>query len=275
MQSLPCRSHDLQMNTGSWKHYVRAAARRAGFEITRYGGDKAPEAEFPFDLDEATVATIRAVRPYTLTSPTKIAGLCDAVRYVVQNKVPGDIVECGVWRGGSMMAVARTLLELDDSSRSLYLFDTFEGMATPGEHDLRHDHVRPEVMMVSVLGREDATMSMWCAASLEDVKQAFSTVGYPADKVHYVKGLVEETIPDSAPEKIAILRLDTDWYESTRHELEHLFPRLTPGGVLILDDYGFWLGARKAVDEYLEQNGVKILLNRLDEGRIGVVPYAD
>jgi O-methyltransferase len=89
--------------------------------------------------------------------------------------------------------------------------------------------------------------------------------------VRLVKGKVEDTVPKNAPEKIALLRLDTDWYESTRRELVHLFPRLVPGGVLIIDDYGHWQGARKAVDEYIAGNQVKILLNRVDyTGRIGV-----
>ncbi len=96
--------------------------------------------------------------------------------------------------------------------------------------------------------------------------------GYPAGQTHFVPGMVEETIPASAPEKIALLRLDTDWYESTRHELEHLFPRIVDGGVLIIDDYGHWAGARRAVDEYFRNQGIALLLNRLDyTGRIGIV----
>ena len=87
----------------------------------------------------------------------------------------------------------------------------------------------------------------------------------------YIKGKVEETIPEIIPGKISLLRLDTDWYESTLHNLNHLFPLLSKGGILILDDYGHWQGARKAVDEYLEKNNVKILLNRIDyTGRIAV-----
>jgi len=90
--------------------------------------------------------------------------------------------------------------------------------------------------------------------------------------MHFIKGRVEETIPNAAPEQIALLRLDTDWYESTRHELIHLFPRLTHGGVLIIDDYGYWQGARKAVDEYIEENKLSILLARIDStARMAVV----
>src|ERR1051325_10354963 len=88
-----------------------------------------------------------------------------------------------------------------------------------------------------------------------------------------LEGTVEETIPAQAPERIALLRLDTDWYESTRHELVHLYPRLVPGGVLIIDDYGHWEGARKAVDEYIAQNNLRLFLNRIDyAGRLAIKP---
>jgi O-methyltransferase len=105
----------------------------------------------------------------------------------------------------------------------------------------------------------------------EQVKEALRTSGYPEDRLHFVKGPVEQTLPAGAPEQLALLRLDTDWYESTKHELEHLYPRLTDGGVLIIDDYGHWEGARRAVDEYFEQSGKPLLLNRIDyTGRIAV-----
>jgi hypothetical protein len=113
--------------------------------------------------------------------------------------------------------------------------------------------------------------SVWCCAALDVVKTALNSTGYPAEKVNFIKGMVEHTIPHASLDKIAILRLDTDWYESTKHEMEHLFPHLVKGGVLIIDDYGHWQGARKAVDEYFENKDVRILLNRIDyTGRIAV-----
>jgi hypothetical protein len=112
---------------------------------------------------------------------------------------------------------------------------------------------------------------VWAYSALDTVRRGMESTGYPSDKIKYVKGKVEETIPATIPQNIALLRLDTDWYESTYHELVHLFPLLNKHGVLILDDYGHWQGARKAVDEYLEQNSVSILLNRIDEtGRIAI-----
>lgn len=227
-------------------------------------------APIPKDINSADAETIRRVRPFTLTSPERIAALCEAVTYVLRAHIEGAIVECGVWRGGSMMAVAHTLLRLEQPNRELYLFDTYAGMTAPGKHDL---DLRggDAAKLLSNESRGDPN-SLWCVSSLEEVRRNMRSTGYPDRHIHFVKGRVEDTIPLAAPPSIAILRLDTDWYESTRHELEHLFPRLRPGGVLIIDDYGHWQGARRAVDEYLQRTNARILLNRVDyTGRIGVV----
>ena len=114
-------------------------------------------------------------------------------------------------------------------------------------------------------------MVEWSYASIEEVQRNMWSTGYPKERMHFVKGPVESTIPEHAPEQIALLRLDTDFYESTRHELEHLFPRLVKGGVLILDDYGHWEGQRAAVDEYCKKKGIHLLLTRVDyTGRVAV-----
>lgn len=227
------------------------------------------EEVYPPDVSATLIETYKKVKPYTMTSPERVFALCEAVKYIHDKNIEGDVVECGVWKGGSMMAVADTLLRLGDSSRDLYLFDTFEGMAPPTDKDVD----LAGISAVSQLEQSDKTKddSVWCCAALEMVESAVNSIGYPREKIHFVKGMVEQTIPLGAPDKIALLRLDTDWYESTKHEMENLFPRLSKGGVLIIDDYGHWQGARKAVDEYLEINNVKILLNRIDyTGRIAV-----
>jgi len=106
---------------------------------------------------------------------------------------------------------------------------------------------------------------------LDEVKKNVYGTGYPQDKIHFVKGKVEDTIPGTMPNQIALLRLDTDWYQSTMHELTHLFPLLQAKGVLIIDDYGHWQGAGKAVDEYFADKQISILLNRIDySGRIAI-----
>ena len=112
---------------------------------------------------------------------------------------------------------------------------------------------------------------VWAYGSLDEVRRNLGSTGYPDQYISFIEGKVEDTIPTNVPDRISLLRLDTDWYESTRHELQHLYPRLSPGGVLIIDDYGQWAGARKAVDEYVEDKKLKILLHRIDyTGRIAV-----
>jgi hypothetical protein len=224
----------------------------------------------PSDYDDEAKEIVRAVRPWTMTGADKVYALIQAVRYVTRHGIPGDVVECGVWRGGSMQAAARTLLSVGDTSRDLYLFDTFEGMPPPGERDIRRSDERSAEELMAEEARERSLV--WAVATLEDVQDGFAQIPYPSERIHFVKGRVEDTIPSQAPERISILRLDTDWYDSTRHELEHLYPRLSPGGVLLLDDYGYWEGAREAVDEFLEETGERLLLVRMASGRVAVKP---
>jgi O-methyltransferase len=223
----------------------------------------------PADFDKATLDTYHKVKPYTMTTPERIASLCNAVNYLVKNNIQGDFVECGVWRGGSTMAAIDTLIKAGDTKRDIYLYDTFEGMSEPTELDKVFTGTGADELMSSSQ-KEDPT-SVWCYSALEEVQANVGTLKYPKQLVHYVKGKVEDSIPQTLPGKIALLRLDTDWYESTKHELEHLYPLLVPGGVIIIDDYGHWEGARKAVDEYIEKQKLPLLLNRIDyTGRIGV-----
>ncbi|WP_170994629.1 TylF/MycF/NovP-related O-methyltransferase [Streptomyces sp. BPSDS2] len=227
-----------------------------------------PAPAFPEDYDDEAKDIIRAVKPYSMTSPERLNAFILATRHIARHNIPGDIVECGVWRGGSMQACARTLLSVGETERDLYLFDTYEGMTPPTAEDLRRDG-RPAQELLDAQGKD---RPIWAVASLEDVKAGFENIPYPKERVHYVRGRVEDTVPAQAPEQISILRLDTDWYASTKHELEHLYSRLVSGGVLLIDDYGYWQGSRQAVDEFLDKTGEQLLLLRMDEGRIAVKP---
>jgi hypothetical protein len=215
------------------------------------------------DIPAADQQLYAEVRSYTMTTPASIFSLISAVRYVVDSGVPGALLECGVWRGGSMMAVARTLRAEGDSTRDLYLFDTFEGMPDPTDEDVLWSGASAADLMASQTG--GASELLWARASLQDVRAAMASTGYPDDHVHFVQGRVEQTLPSEAPESIALLRLDTDWYESSRHELVHLYPRLSRGGVLILDDYAWWNGVRQATDEYFAATPPAPLLVRVDD----------
>jgi hypothetical protein len=193
-----------------------------------------------------------------------------AVEYVVSNNIPGVFVECGVWKGGSSMAAAMAYRQLRRDDVDLYLFDTFDGMSEPGKEDVCQTTGESAS---DLLATQATDSEVWARAPLEDVRKNLESTGYPTDRIHFVKGKVETTIPSSAPQQIAILRLDTDWYESTRHELTHLFPRLAGNGVLIIDDYGHWKGARKAVDEYFAAHQIKPFLVRIDDtGRLCIKP---
>jgi len=223
----------------------------------------------PIDFDEADAELCQRVAPYTMTTPARIYALARAVEYVVSRPVSGALVECGVWRGGSMMAIALTLLRLGVRDRDLYLFDTFEGMTEPGKEDVKHTGERA----ADILASSSRDSHDWAVASLGEVRAAVLGVGYPEEKIHFVRGPVEETLPMNAPADIALLRLDTDWHSSTKHALGHLYPGLRPSGVLLIDDYAYWKGARQAVDEYMRENDVQLLLNRIDySARIAVKP---
>lgn len=227
-------------------------------QVRNYLSDVSPEIQ----------TVIEHARPFTMTSPDRLASLCLAVEYVVANNIPGAFVECGVWKGGSSMAAAWTYSRLQREDVKLFLFDTFAGMSEPGEQDVS---LRSKKSAKQLLANSSRKAEVWAYASLDEVRQNLESTDYPIGNIHFVEGMVEDTIPREAPEQISILRLDTDWYESTWHELKHLFPRLSKNGVLIIDDYGDWAGARKAVDDYFASLGIKPFLSRIDEtGRIYV-----
>ncbi len=234
--------------------------QRAAFQYHEKTGLKDTEPEFR--------ALAERVRAFSMTSYERMYALYKAVDFIERAGIPGAIVECGVWRGGSMMLVAHRLLALGRSDRDLYLFDTYEGLPRPDE--TKDVDVWGNRAIDGWLPRQTSEESShWAEASLEDVRANILSTGYPEERLHFVKGMVERTIPEGAPADIALLRLDTDWYASTKHEMEHLFPRLARNGVLIIDDYGHFEGARQAVDEYISAHNLPVLLNRIDySGRL-------
>jgi len=242
------------------------------------GRDEAAPADGSPDPDAATIepadrAILDRARPYTMTSEQRLLALIDAVRYVVARDLPGAFAECGVWRGGSVLAMIATLQELGVSDRDIHLYDTFEGMTAPTEHDT--SPLDPPALQTWQEAQDEGKRA-WNdlfdpdTFNEESVRATLLATGYPEERLHLHRGPVEETLPRQSPGPLALLRLDTDWYASTRHELEHLYPLLAEGGILIVDDYGHWQGARRAVDEYFARSR-PLLLNRVDyTGRIAV-----
>jgi len=239
------------------KQLIKKTLARLGWELVR---SATRDQQAIADLSAADQAIVARVAPFTLTSLDRRASLILGVDHLVRQRIPGDIVECGVWRGGSMMAVALALLARGDTSRHLYLYDTYEGMSEPTAEDRSHTGESAQAQ----LARTERGQGVWCEAGLNDVQANLWSTGYPRQQIHFVQGKVEDSIPATMPESIALLRLDTDWYESTKHELVHLYPRLQRNGLLVIDDYGHWQGARQAVDEYFAAHGGQQFLHRVD-----------
>ncbi len=195
----------------------------------------------------------RQVRSHTMCSVARLRALYEGVRYVVRTHIEGDVVECGCARGGSAALMALTLRQLGER-RHLWLFDTFEGLPAPTADD--PDYEIAELFTGS------------CRGQLDEVRDLFAR-NQVADGAEFVKGMFQETLPRSPIECIALLHIDGDWYESVRVCLEQLYDKVAPGGIIQFDDYGYWKGARKAVDEFLARRGITEAMRRVDySGRL-------
>ena len=183
---------------------------------------------------------------YSMTNFERMWSLIQSFHHVRQESLVGDFVECGVWKGGNIILLKK-LIEKFNLKKNIYGFDTFEGMVEPSFYDVNYNN-KSAKKMFDEHKKKDIGFAM---CSLDDVNRNIKK-NTKTDNIFLIKGKVENTLKNKKklPKKISILRLDTDFYESTKIELEILFPRLVKGGVLIVDDYGFWKGAKKAVDEY-------------------------
>jgi len=212
-------------------------------------------------MDDEFTGIWEIVKEHTMISPERGWALAEAVRYASKSHIPGDIVECGVWKGGACLLAAYILHSVEPlTERSIWLYDTFNGMVKPGVNDR---------IASSGEALTERNAEGWWAADIAEVRSLMRKSPFNERVFNFIAGPVAKTLELEVPQEIAILRLDTDWYESTIKELEVLYPRLSKGGVLIVDDYGHFTGARKAVDEYFSENPV--LLHRSDyTGRVVV-----
>jgi O-methyltransferase len=230
------------------------------------------EGAYP-DLDRDFAPLYRQSVECTAASVERLYALYTAVKYIVASGVPGDLVECGVWRGGNCMLAALTLPQLRDGTRRVWLYDTFSGMSEPTGRDRDVYGGRALDMRCEQFTVEGRPTPFQFVASRQEVVQNMASTGFPPARTRYVEGRVEDTLPRTRPDRIALLRLDTDWYQSTSHAMRHLYPLLAAGGVLLLDDYGDWPAVREAVHECLGEQGEELMLHRIDNtGRIAVRP---
>ena len=254
-----------------YEQLIDRAARRLGLSISRISSSGK---NLPAEVSEGERFLIEQLQPYTMTSPERLWALIDGVRFVVQENLVGDFVECGVWRGGSVMAMALQLNRLGVSDRNLWLYDTFTGMTEPTDIDVESGTGKSASDLLQATDVGDGN-NIWCVAGRMSVEANVASTGYPMDLVTFVEGDVSESLYRTAPSQVALLRLDTDWYESTKSCLEMLYPKLIPGGVCILDDYGHWAGARRAVDEYFDEHRPRPVMHVIDYGaRVFTKPYS-
>ncbi len=226
-----------------------------------------------FDMEPAFLTLWDQCRTQTMTSIERGYALFKAVEHIAATAIPGAMTECGVWRGGSAMLIALSAQHFGINDRAIWLYDTFEGMTPPSDAD-RQAMSGQSAAAILAGNVRDADNPFWGVAPRKVVEANLAATAYPAHLLHVVEGDVLSTLPTRSPDALALLRLDTDWYESTAHELATLYPRLSPGGVLIIDDYGYWSGARKAVDDYFAALGAaRPMLQRIDfTGRIAIKP---
>jgi hypothetical protein len=213
--------------------------------------------------EELNIAVDIISNKLSMVSYERLWATLMACKYAINNNIKGDFVECGIWRGGNAIAAA-SIFKLYGSKKKVWLFDTFAGMTEPTEVDVER-HTGDLAV--------DQYHNRWACASLEDVKNNFEKRNLLYNNIIFTPGDVCETldIKKNIPNKICVLRLDTDWYESTKKELEILYPRLSIGGCLIVDDYGHWTGATKATDEYFDKNKNRPFFHYTDyTGRVGV-----
>jgi len=184
------------------------------------------------------------VQPYSITSRERIYGLYECLEEIRKNEIKGDIVECGIYTGGNILGICEYLNYYNIIDVTVWGYDTFTGMTKPSALD------------VDCSGKkaDDIFQQVKCECSYDFVINLLKKTNFSKDKIKLIIGDVLKTLNEDTPNKISLLRLDTDWYESTKKELEILYPKLVNGGFLIVDDFGHWQGSKKATEEYFNNN---------------------
>lgn len=221
-----------------------------------------PPSLYRIDLEAEFTELWKQASPYTMISMERGYAVYQGIQHILKHDLPGDFVECGVWKGGTCILMALTLLQAGCRDRVIWLYDTFSGMTEPGTED---------TIASSGQAVSERWYKGWWAVSPENVLKNLLTSSYPENNLKLIEGDVCTTLKTQKPESISLLRLDTDWYESTKAELEILYPLLVEKGILIIDDYGHFSGARQAVDEYFSAVKGAPLMQRSDyTGRLAV-----
>ena len=217
---------------------------------------------FIAEIHQRELDIIKSISNFSMSTPANHWAIIQSIKHISKNNIDGDFVECGVWKGGNII-LFKLIANQQQLNKKIYAFDTFEGMPEPGGMDFDLKNIDAKKTFNKYKDKD----IKWCYSTLDEVKSNIKSFDKNyIDSYSFIKGKVEETLNDekNLPNKISLLRLDTDFFESTKKELEILFPKLVSGGVLIIDDYGHWKGAKRAVDEYFELEKNFLWLHRID-----------
>jgi hypothetical protein len=218
---------------------VKQGFRAAGLELKKVQSEYV-KLRSEWEGNEDEWVTFEAVREFTMAPSERVLALIRAVQYICDHKIPGDFVECGTWRGGNAMVIARTLLSMGETQRKIYLYDEFEGEAPPHPG-------------TSIHGTEEEVIRNVCST------------GFPREAVVTVKGPALAKVAGPLPDSIACLLLEADWYDSIQSQLEHAYPRIARGGIVLLNGYSDQYEYKKAVSDYLRRLEAPVYLHRVDQ----------
>lgn len=263
------KNHHPAVVSSPLKHLVKQALNVFGFEIKRQPSSKSPEATPSSAFDREADEQIALVRAHTMLPYARLYSLYHQAVHCEQIRLPGSFVECGTWKGGAVGLMALANLTHGKARRQLHLFDSFAGIPEPDEAidgakavwEARQAGGGAQGQLVPLKGFYEV------AGTLEANRHLLETIiGYDPDCLHYHQGWFQETLPRDVRQigPIAILRLDGDWYASTKVCLDHLYDLVVSGGFVIIDDYGCYEGCQRAVDEFRERRGINAYLHRID-----------
>lgn len=266
-QKKPCRDLDLLRACLFLRKEQPIAAIEALKEELRYFPDNeqarqalqrlaASTPEPPSEREAAFAELLAQIRPYTMVGEARLYSLYSLAKRVCLEKIPGNIVECGVAAGGSSALLAAVAQKHSATARKVFSFDTFEGMPAASSLDLHRGQQADET------GWGAGT----CAAPVESLTTIARKLGV-ADSIRPVKGLFADTLPKNREDigPIALLHVDGDWYSSTMDVFENIYDQVVAGGFIQVDDYGFWEGCKRAVTEFQQQRGLQFDLQVIDD----------
>ena len=241
---------------------INSISKKFGYRLIKIQKNKNWSEDF-VGISQFEKKTLETCSNFSMTGFDRMFFLIKAINQIHIDNVEGDFVECGVWRGGNLILFQKLIEKLNIKNKKIFAYDTFEGMTTPGNSDFSVNNEKA-LNIINNLKKKNidpAKNIVLAKCDLENVKYNYYKNTKKNNNLILIKGDVEKTlkIKKNLPKKISILRLDTDWYKSTKIELETLFPLLSKNGILIIDDYGYWKGSKKAVDNYFKKKQINLI----------------